>query len=442
MRTLYLECAMGAAGDMLMGALYQLCPEKERFLGDMNRLLPGVKLEAEPVKRQGIAGTHMRVTVHGQEELEYGQEEHVHGQEGHGQDHCGHQDHHHDHHHSGRKDCGCHDHHDHRDQHIQHHHAHRSLEDIRAMIGGFDLPGPVKERALETYALIAQAESAAHGVEVGEVHFHEVGALDAVMDVTGVCYLMHLLAPERVCASPVTVGSGTVSTAHGLLPVPAPATARLLTGLPVRTGDIAAELCTPTGAALLRTFAGSFGPMPEGVVRGCGYGCGTKDFPRANCVRAFWLDVDARGDGPNDTVTELRANIDDMTGEELGRTMEALLEAGALDLSYLPLQMKKHRPGVLLLCLCRPEDGDRLAREILRHTSTFGVRRVDCARYAMAVSSGQVETELGPVRCKTGTGWGLTKSKPEYQDLSAIAQERGMSLAEVRQAYERTERSL
>ena len=184
MRTLYLECAMGAAGDMLMGALYELCPEKERFLADMNALLPGVTLEAEPVRRQGIAGTHMRVAVHGHEE-------------GHGHPH----------------------------DHGHHHHEHRSLADIEAMIDAFPLPQPVRENARRTYGLIAQAESAAHGVEVGEVHFHEVGALDAVMDVTGVCYLMQMLSPEAVCASTVTVGSGMVHTAHGLLPVPAPATA-------------------------------------------------------------------------------------------------------------------------------------------------------------------------------------------------------------------------
>lgn len=404
MRTLYLECAMGAAGDMLTAALYELCPEKERFLRDMNRLLPGVTLEAEAAARQGIAGTHMRVLIHGREE--------------------GGHDHEHEHAH----------HHGHEHAH-DHPHEHRSLEDIRSLIGGFDLPGEVRDRAVETYELIAQAEAAAHGVAAGEVHFHEVGALDAVMDVTGVCYLLYLLAPEAVCASPVTVGSGTVHTAHGLLPVPAPATARLLTGVPVRTGEIAAELCTPTGAALLRTFAASFGPMPDGTVLGCGYGCGTKDFPRANCLRAFLLDTAGEAGGPNDAVTELRANIDDMTGEELGRAMEALLAAGALDVSYLPLQMKKHRPGVLLLCLCRPADADRLAREILRHTSTFGVRRADCPRYAMAVTRSTVDTPLGPVSRKTGTGWGLVKSKPEYEDLAAIARRRGLSLDEVRAAY-------
>lgn len=382
---------MGAAGDMLMGALYELCPEKERFLADMNALLPGVRLEAEAVRRQGIAGTHMRVAVHGQEE--------------------GH-DRHHEH----------------------HHHEHHSLVDIEAMIDGFSLPQAVRESARSTYGLIAQAESEAHGVDVGEVHFHEVGALDAVVDVTGVCYLLHLLSPEAVCASTVTVGSGTVHTAHGLLPVPAPATARLLTGVPVTAGDIETELCTPTGAALLRTFAQSFGPMPDGTVLGCGYGCGTKDFPRANCLRAFLLDTAAVLEGSNDRIVELKANIDDMTGEAMGFAMERLLEAGAVDVSYAPVYMKKDRPGVVLTCLCRPGDADRLAREILRHTSTFGVRRTDCPRYAMSVSSAEVETVYGSVPRKTGTGYGLVKSKPEYEAMAEAARLHGVPLAEVRRA--------
>ena len=393
MKTLYFECAMGAAGDMLMGALYELCPEKEKFLRDMNALLPGVTVAAERVTRQGIAGTHMRVLIRGQEE--------------------GH--------------------------HHEHEHHHRSLSDIEAMIGGFALPEAVRENARRVYALIAQAESEAHGVEVREVHFHEVGALDAVMDVTGVCCLLHLLGAEKVCASTVTVGSGTVRTAHGLLPVPAPATARLLTGVPVAAGDIEAELCTPTGAALLRTFAEAWGPMPDGVVRGCGCGCGTKDFPRANCLRAFLVDTQDRAEGPNDAVTELKANIDDMTGEELGFAMDRLLEAGALDVSYAPVYMKKNRPGVVLTCLCRPADGDRLAAEMLRYTGTFGVRRTDCARYALTVSRETAETVYGPVSRKTGTGYGLVKSKPEYDELAKIAGERDLALETVREAFFRAE---
>lgn len=388
---------------MLMGALYELYPEKERFLADMNALIPGVKLEAEGVTRQGIAGTHMRVDIHGQEE--------------------------------GHERRRMHDHHQ------DHHHEHRSLADIHAMIDAFPLPEAVREKARRVYGLIAQAEAEAHGVEAGEVHFHEVGALDAVIDVTGVCYLLYLLAPDAVCASPVTMGSGTVRTAHGLLPVPAPATAKLLTGVPVTAGDVEAELCTPTGAALLRTFAGSWGVMPDGVIQGCGHGCGTKDFPRANCLRAFLVDDLSRAEEPNDEVTELKANIDDMTGEALGLALERLLEAGALDVSYAPAAMKKNRPGVLLTCLCRPGDADRLAAEVLRHTSTFGVRRTDCRRYALAASMDAVETPWGTVPRKTGTGYGITKSKPEYGVLAEIAAERKVPLAAVRAVYDRAEQA-
>lgn len=402
MKTLYLECAMGAAGDMLMGALFELCPDKEKFLKDMNALLPGVSLEAEAVRRQGIAGTHMRVSVHGHEE---GHDGHVHH---HGQGH-------------------------------HHHHAHRSLADIETVISGFNLPEAVRQKAKGTYALIAEAESAAHGVAVGEVHFHEVGALDAVMDVTGACYLMELLGPDTVWASAVTVGSGTVDTAHGVLPVPAPATARLLEGMPVAAGDIAAEMCTPTGAALLRVFAEKFGPMPDGVMLGCGFGCGTKDFPRANCLRAFLLDTAEASGGPNDQVVELKANIDDMTGEALGFAMDRLMDAGALDVSYTPVFMKKSRPGVMLACLCRPGDADRLAREMLRHTSTFGVRRTDCGRYAMEVSVERLEGEGGTFLRKTGTGYGLAKSKPEYAPLAELARTEHVPLEHVREMYFRAD---
>jgi len=410
MKTLYLECAMGAAGDMLMGALYELCPEKEKFLEGMNRLAPGLTVEAEAVTRQGMGGTHMRIAVHGQEEGHEHPHEHDHG-------------HTHDHEHA----------HDH-----PHHHEHRTLLDINAMIDGFALPETVREKAKEVYRLLAAAESRAHGAPVEQVHFHEVGALDAVADITGVCWLMELLAPDRVMASPVNLGGGTVRTAHGLLPVPAPATAALLEGVPAYGGDIQSELCTPTGAALLRTFASEFGPFPMGVIRAGGSGCGTKDFPRANCLRAFLIEEAGAAAGPNQRVTELKANLDDMTGEDLGYAMERLLDAGALDVFYTPIQMKKNRPGVLLTCLCRPEEADALAAELLRHTSTFGVRRTDCERYAMTIERAEVETKFGALTKKTGRGWGVEKSKAEFEDAARAAREHGVPLREVRAAFKQS----
>lgn len=404
MKTLYFECMMGAAGDMLMGALFELYEDKKGFLDTMNRLIPGVTVAAEPVKRQGISGTHMRVVIHGMEEG------HAHHENHHQHEH----DHHHDH----------------------HSHTHRSLADITAMIDAFSLPEKVRADAKAVYCSIAEAEAHAHGCPAGEVHFHEVGTLDAIMDVTGVCCLLYLLHPDTVCASPVTVGSGTVSTAHGILPVPAPATAHLLNGIPIVTGGITAELCTPTGAALLKLCAGNFGAMPAGTVLGCGYGCGTKDFAQANCVRAFLLETAGSTDGPNETVTELKANIDDMTGEALGFAMERLLEAGALDVGYVPLQMKKNRPGVLLLCLCRTADADRLAKEILVHTGTFGVRRTDCPRYALKTRKESVETAFGTVSCKIGSGYGVIKRKAEYEDTARAAREHHTALPDIQDAVQ------
>lgn len=256
-----------------------------------------------------------------------------------------------------------------------------------------------------------------------------MGALDAVADITGVCYAMYLLGAEKVTASPVNLGSGNVRTAHGILPVPCPATAALLEGVPAYMSEVPGELCTPTGAALLRTFASDFGPMPVCAIRATGYGMGSKQFDRANCVRAF-LCEEGTASGPNDAVTELRANIDDMTGEALGFAMERLLEAGALDVFFTNIQMKKNRPAVLLTVLCRSKDADRLAAEVLRHTTTFGVRRTDCARYAMTVSRESVDTPYGPIRRKTGAGFGVTKSKWEYEDMANAALVEGVSLGQ------------
>ena len=263
MKTLYLECKMGAAGDMLMAALYELLSgeQKKNFLDTMNGLgLPGVEVAPIAARTGGIAGTHMKVTVHGHEEHE----------------------HHHEHESCPAQGGGTHDHGEH------HHHHHATPGHIGAIIDGLSLPREVKEKARKVYNAIAQAEARAHGCEVGDVHFHEVGALDAVADVVGVCYALHLLSPDMVTASPVHVGSGTVKCAHGVMPVPAPATAELLLGIPTYGGEVQGELCTPTGAALLKTFVQSFGPMPAMETERIGYGLGTREFEQANCVRAFW----------------------------------------------------------------------------------------------------------------------------------------------------------
>ena len=417
MKTLYLECTMGAAGDMLMAALLELIPDRQAFIDQMNGLgLPGVHVAAEPGVKCGITGTHMRVTVDGEEEESEDVHEHHHHEHGHEHPH----DHGHEHHHG-------HEQHDHSHEHA---HRHASVSDIEAVIDGLAVSDQVKKDAKAVYALIADAESKVHGRPVNEIHFHEVGAMDAVADVVGVCLLMEKIAPEQVFASPVHVGSGYVRCMHGILPVPAPATALILTGVPAYGGQVQGELCTPTGAALLRHFVSRFGDRPGMTSRAVGYGMGKKDFERANCVRAFL----GESEGPRQAVTKLECNLDDMTGEEIGFAMDRLLKAGALDVYTQAIGMKKSRPGVLLSVICLPENADLLAAEVMKHTSTLGIRRQDMSRYVLARRIETVETSYGPVRVKTASGMGVKKTKAEYDDLAALAEKHGVTLNTVRKA--------
>ena len=444
MKTLYIECAMGCAGDMLTAALFELLSEEQKaaFLEKMNGLgLPGVRVAAEPAVTCGIAGTHMSVTVHGQEEGDHddhhhGHDHHVHGDHhhdhhehdhGHGHtvphlhvhDHIHDHDHEHDHVHD-------HDHHDHDHPHEhghEHHHHHASPDHIRGLIDGMDLPEEVKTTARGVYDAIARAEAKAHGCPVGEVHYHEVGALDAVADVVGACYALWLLSPDRIVASPVHVGSGTVRCAHGVMPVPAPATANLLTGVPTYGGEVFGELCTPTGAALLVTFAQSFGPMPALAADRVGCGVGRKVFDRPNCVRAF---LGESGGGANGAISELVCNIDDMTPEALAYACEQLLSEGALDVYTLPGTMKKGRSGHLLTVLCDPDQEEALARAVLTHTTTIGLRVRRCEKYFLTPGAATVSTPYGEITVKTAEGFGLTKVKPEHDSVAAAARAHGV----------------
>ena len=427
MKTLYLECNMGAAGDMLMSALYELLEDKQGFLDTMNSLgLPGVRVEADAAVTSGIAGTHMKVTVHGAEEDDH---HHDHDHEHEHDHHHGH-DHEHDHHHN-------HDHeheHDHHHDHGHHHHHHATPGHIAHLIDHLPLPEEVRTHAKGVYDAIAQAEAKAHGCPVGEVHYHEVGALDAVADVAGVCYALYLLGPERIVASPVHVGSGTVRCAHGIMPVPAPATAALLSGVPTYGGGIKGELCTPTGAALLAHFVQEFGPMPVLQVEKVGYGVGKRQFEQANCVRAFWGESQSGGNGE---IVELVCNIDDMTGEALAFAGEQLLAAGALDVYTTPGVMKKGRPGHVLTVLCTVEQEGALARAILRHTTSNGLRVRRCGKYFLTPGSGAVDTPWGTVRVKTAEGFGVTHAKPEYEDAAALARANGLPLSAVMEAVKK-----
>ena len=406
MKTLYLECTMGAAGDMLTAALLELTEDRQAFIDKMNALgLPGVTVAAEPAVKCGITGTHMKVTVNGAEE----ESEDVH--DGH------HHDHHHDH------DHGHDHHHDH-----EHHHHHASVADIEALIDGLKVSDKVKADAKAVYALIADAESRVHGRPVSEIHFHEVGTMDAAADVIGVCLLMEQLAPEQVIASPVHTGSGHVHCAHGILPVPAPATALLLEGIPSYGGQVKGELCTPTGAALLRYFASRFGDRPVMATAAVGYGMGKKDFEQANCLRAFL----GESEGQREQITKLECNLDDMTGEEIGFALEQLFKAGARDAWTQAVGMKKSRPGVLLSVVCLPEDADGLAAVMMKYTSTLGIRRQDLSRYTLLRGIETVGTPYGEVRVKRASGMGVERAKPEYDDLAALAEMHGVPLETIR----------
>ena len=413
MKTLYLDCGMGAAGDMLTAALLELLPDPDGFVERLNALgIPGVQFQKEPAVKCGITGTHMSVTVHGIEE----------GEELHG--------HHHEHHHHGYE----HEHHDHsHDDGHGHHHHHSGLHDIEHIVRDhLSLPDKVREDVMAVYGLIAQAESHVHGVPVTEIHFHEVGTMDAVADVAAVCLLMHELAPDEVVASPVHVGCGQVKCAHGILPVPAPATAHILRDVPIYGGEIQGELCTPTGAALLKHFAARFGEMPVMRTRSIGYGMGKKDFPRANCVWAMLGETEDR----TDTVLELSCNVDDMTAEAVGFAMDRLFEGGALEVYTVPIGMKKSRPGTLLRVMCTERDRENILGLLFKHTTTIGVREHATRRYVLDRRMETIQTPYGEVRRKAVSGYGVSRSKYEYDDLSRIARERNISLDEAKALLE------
>ena len=387
MRTLYIDCGMGAAGDMLTAALLELLPDKDPFIEKMNRLgIPGVMVTAERSVKCGITGTHFRVTVHGEEESE----------------------------------------------HMHSHHHHGSMADIHSIVTGLSIPAMVKLDIMAVYNEIAEAESHVHGVPVDQIHFHEVGTMDAIADITAVCLLMHELDVDKVIASPIHVGSGSVRCAHGILPVPAPATAHILRQIPIYGGSIRGELCTPTGAALLKHFADEFGDMPAMKISAIGYGMGKKDFEQANCVRAMVGETADKGD----SILELSCNVDDMTGEAIGFALEQLMAQGALDIFTIPIGMKKSRPGVLMTLLCRESERDKFVRLIFKHTSTLGIREKQCDRYTLARETEYVDTPYGKIRKKNSAGYGVRRSKYEYEDIAKAACEQSCSIAQILSSLE------
>ena len=409
MKALYLDCGMGAAGDMLTAALLELIPEPDVFIKELNALgIPDVTFIKESSAKCGITGTHISVMVKGIKEME-----HMHD---------------HPHEHKGNEEEA----HDHTHEHNNKEDHHSGMQQIEHIISSLHLSENIKKDILAVYAQIAEAESHVHKVPISEIHFHEVGTMDAIADITAVCMLMDKLSPDKVIVSPIHVGSGHVKCAHGILPVPAPATAYILRDVPTYGGGIKGELCTPTGAALLKHFASQFGNMPIMRVSAIGYGMGAKDFATANCVRAML----GKTKEENGSILELSCNIDDMTAEAIGFAMESLLAGGALDVYTVPIGMKKSRPGILLRVICNEQDKKKMISLVFRHTTTLGIRETVSHRYTLEREIRTLETPYGLVREKTAFGYGVTRSKFEYDDLIRIAKEKGISMEEVKRLIE------
>ncbi len=380
---LYLDLFSGAAGDMLLGALVDLGLPLDVLRAELRKMdLSGYELEAEREGRGGISGIRLRI-------------------------------------------------HD-----LAGAHPARHLPDIRRLVEGSRLPPMVRDRSLAVLERLARAEARVHNIPADEVHFHEIGAVDTLVDVVGFVIGLEYLGVERVHASPVPLGSGFVQTEHGLLPVPAPATAALLAevGAPIRSHPAQTEILTPTAAALLAELA-TFAQPPMRV-RAVGYGFGEKEFPWPNAVRA-WLG-DAEETLAQETVYLLECNLDNVTGEVLGYAMERLFAAGALDVWFTPVQMKKNRPGVVLSILARPERADALVAVILRETPTLGVRRRPVERVVAERRERMVETDWGMVRVKEKWLDGRkVAASPEYEDCARIAREQGIPLQDVYGAVSR-----
>ena len=384
MKVLYLECNAGSSGDMMLGALSDAIGREEAMDILGSRGIKDVVIDTVPGEKSHIGGTMAKVSIRGHEE---GEGDHV-------------------------------------------VHGHRSLPEVLEIIDVLNVPDKVKSHARAIYSEIAQAESKVHGVEVGEVHFHEVGMLDAIADVVGSCLLIDRISPDIIVSSPLRTGFGFVECAHGKLPIPAPATSLILCGMPSYSGDIEGEFTTPTGAAIVKHFAEEYGQRPRMSINAVGVGIGHHDFEIPNILRVF---IGEAEDRPFE-IYEINCNIDDMTPEDLGPMIDRLLDEGALDATISPMIMKKGRPGYRLTCLCRQADKEKLARMILANTTTIGLRIWKAERFEMISHTEICHTAFGDIRVKVSEGYGMVKWKPEHDDLVKAAEKNGVSIREVREA--------
>ena len=382
MKILYFDCPAGISGDMTLGALLDLGVDEATLRTELEKLgmVGEYVFSAGRAQKCGVTGTQVKVKL-------------------------------------------AHDHHAINDHEHEHEHHHRHLSDIVALIEGSGIKVSVKERAVAMFTELARAEGKVHGLPPEEVHFHEVGAVDSIVDIVGVCIAMDLMGADRVLFSPINTGSGQVRISHGLVPVPAPATAELLIGLQSYSNGTPSELTTPTGALIARVFGQGFGPLPQGTVRRVGYGLGFKDFDFPNCVRAMLIE---EGNAEAQQVFLLACNVDDMTGEAAGYALLKLLEAGALDAWFTPIYMKKNRPAYEISVLCAPEARQAVEKVLLAETTTLGIRVQQAGRTTLPRRIETVETPWGPIHVKVAEGPAGVKLAPEYEDCREAAERAGL----------------
>lgn len=381
MRTIYFDCFAGASGDMILGALVDAGVNPEQLQQQIGLLgVNGYSIDFEKVDRSGISATYARVRT-------------------------------------------------------AHEHAHRHLSDILQIIYGSSLPDSVKERSARIFSRLAEAEARVHNEPIEKIHFHEVGALDAIIDVVGAAIGFELLGAKRFVCSPLHVGSGTVEMDHGRFPIPPPAVAELLKGAPFYSSDIQGELLTPTGAAILSTVCDSFGPIPKMKLEQTGHGAGTRQYEKFPNVLRVLIGDDEASVSADERLLIIETNMDDISPQILGHVMDRALTLGALDCYFTPIQMKKNRPGVLLSVLCKTEDRDRFMQMLFAETTTLGVRSYEVERRALQRSMVRVETQYGPIDVKVAQLNGhIIKDMPEFEQCREAALKAGVPLREVEDA--------
>jgi len=433
MRIAYLECFSGISGDMFLGALVDAGVSPKLLEETVAALNVGAKLAISKVTRSGISATKVDVWVDGEKDMpreEYWAQKDAQHTHSHPEEH---------HHHHGEDHGHTHSHSHAETKHAahKHEHAHRGLTEIRQIIAAAALSESAKKNAIRVFEALGAAEAKIHDVPVESIHFHEVGAVDAIVDIVCAAVGAEALGVDEIICSPLNVGGGTVKCAHGVFPVPAPATLELLKDAPIYSSGVQMELVTPTGAAIARTLAARFASFPELKIEKSAYGAGSRDLPgNPNVLRIVIGEAVSilAAKTNSETLSVLEANVDDLNPQVFGYVMDRLLEDGALDVFGMPVQMKKNRPGTLLTVLCKPEDAAKLTQLIFAETTTLGVRRRDEVRHTLARRWESVRTEWGEVRIKIASMNGtVTNYAPEYEDCRKIAAEHHVPLKTVMQ---------